>query len=498
MGEEVSGTRFSRQHRRRYREKVHLCLDVFTDMLATTAFDTERASIGLEIEFNLVDRAHRPYLDNRTVLRTICDSTFQPELGSFNIELNLPPQPLSGNALFELELALQRSLLLAQEGAGQHGAHVVMVGILPTLLPAHLEGTRWMTPSNRYAALNESILTARGEDLHLDIAGAEHLTAHWACLAPETACTSTQFHLQVTPHGFADTWNASQVLAGPQLALGANSPYLFGLHLWPETRIELFLQSIDTRSPELRNQGVRPRAWFGERWITSIFDLFEENVRYFPALLPEISDEDPRAVLAAGGTPNLPELRLHNGTVYRWNRPVYDVVDGRPHLRVENRVLPSGPSAVDVVANAAFYYGALRALIDDDRPVWSMLPFDVARWNLYSCARNGLGARVRWPGLGEIGAGELVLRELLPQAHEGLRRWGVPAALRERYLGAIEGRVRSGVNGAAWQAGTVRAMESAGLGRSEALTGMLAAYCEYMRSNLPVHTWPLPRGEGPG
>jgi hypothetical protein len=496
MGEEVSGTRFSRLHRRRYREKVHLCLDVFTDLLATTVFETERTSIGLEIEFNLVDGAQRPFLDNRTVLRTIHDPVFQPELGAFNIELNLPPQPLSGDGLFELELALQRSLCLAEKSAVRHGAHVVMVGILPTLLPEHLRGEAWMTPSNRYAALNDSILAARGEDLHLDITGQERLTAHWPCLAPEAACTSVQLHLQVPPHGFADAWNASQVLAGPQLALGANSPFLFGRHLWPETRIELFLQAVDTRSPELRNQGVRPRAWFGERWITSIFDLFEENVRYFPALLPEVSDEDPRAVLDAGGTPLLPELRLHNGTVYRWNRPVYDVVDGRPHLRVENRVLPAGPSAVDVVANAAFYYGALRALIDDDRPAWSMIPFDVARWNLYSCARHGLGARIRWPGLGETGVGELVLRELLPQAHEGLRRWGVPSALRERYLGVIEGRVGSGVNGAVWQAETVRALQDAGVCRSEALTGMLGAYHEYMRSNLPVHTWPSDRETG--
>ena len=184
-----------------------------------------------------------------------------------------------------------------------------------------------------------------------------------------------QLHLQVAPDDFAANWNAAQVLAGPQLALGANSPYFFGHQLWSETRIELFAQSTDTRPEELKTQGVRPRVWFGERWITSIFDLFEENIRYFPSLLPEVSDEDPVAELAAGRIPQLSELRLHNGTVYRWNRPVYDVVDGRPHLRLENRVLPAGPTVIDMLANSAFYYGMLRSLSEEDNPLWTRMRF---------------------------------------------------------------------------------------------------------------------------
>ena len=195
-----------------------------------------------------------------------------------------------------------------------------------------------------------------------------------------------QLHLQVSPQDFAANWNAAQTLLGPQLAVGANSPYLFGKHLWAETRTELFLQATDTRSIELKNQGVRPRVFFGERWITSIFDLFEENVRYFPALLPEVSDEDPVAVLDRGEAPRLQELRLHNGTVYRWNRPIYDIVDGRPHLRVENRVLPAGPTVVDVLANSAFYYGAMRMLSEQDRPVWTGCSFATAEANFTECA----------------------------------------------------------------------------------------------------------------
>ena len=219
---------------------------------------------------------------------------------------------------------------------------MVMIGILPTLEDGHLSPSK-ISPNPRYKLLSDQILAARGEDLVIDIQGVERLQTTSDSIMPEAACTSTQLHTQVSPENFAAYWNASQAISGIQLAVGANSPYLLGKELWRETRIPLFEQATDTRSEELKEQGVRPRVWFGERWITSIFDLFEENVRYFPALLPITDDEDPLEVLESGGTPTLSELKLHNGTIYRWNRPVYDVVDGVPHLRVENRVLAAGP-----------------------------------------------------------------------------------------------------------------------------------------------------------
>ena len=367
-----------------------------------------------------------------------------------------------------------------------------MIGILPTLMPEHLTGD-WMSESTRYQALNDSIFTARGEDIVIDIAGPERLSLQTASIAPESACTSMQLHLQVSPADFANNWNAAQVLAGPQLALGANSPYFFGHQLWAETRIELFAQATDTRPDELKAQGVRPRVWFGERWITSIFDLFEENVRYFPSLLPELSDEDPVAELAAGRTPRLPELRLHNGTIYRWNRPVYDVVDDRPHLRVENRVLPAGPTVVDMMANAAFYYGVLRALSEEDRPLWTKLSFAAAEENFLTAARHGMDARLYWPGLGKVTADELVLRQLLPMADEGLRRWEVSAdgarPVPRRHRGPRQDRPqRRGLAGADGD----RAAGADGLTRPQALAEMLRLYCERMHSNEPVHTWELP------
>jgi hypothetical protein len=301
-----------------------------------------------------------------------------------------------------------------------------------------------------------------------------------------------QLHLLVEPSQFGMHWNAAQAIAGVQLSLAANAPFFFGKELWRETRIPLFEQATDTRSEELRAQGVRPRVWFGEGWITSIFDLFEENVRFFPALLPVCEEEDPVEVLAAGDIPRLQELRLHNGTIYRWNRPVYDVVRGRPHLRVENRVLPAGPTVVDILANAAFYYGLLHTLTHQDRPIWTQMSFPTAEENFHNGARDGIDANVFWPGVGEVPVTELVLRRLLPMAHEGLAAWGVEQADRDRLLGIIEQRCLNGVNGASWQAATFHKLyEDDRLDRTDALREMTVRYRDLMHSNEPVHSWPV-------
>ncbi|MBU3705771.1 MAG: glutamate--cysteine ligase [Mycobacterium sp.] len=488
MGDEVLHSSYGRAERLAYRRKVQLCLDVFETMLAESSFEFDRPLTGMEIECNLVNSDYQPAMSNQEVLAAIADPAYQTELGAYNIEFNVPPRPLPGRTALELESEIRASLNAAEIKAASDGAHIVMIGILPTLMPEHLTGS-WMSPSLRYQALNDSIFTARGEDILIDITGAERLCVHAESIAPESACTSMQLHLQVSPADFANNWNAAQVIAGPQIALGANSPYFFGRQLWAETRIELFAQATDTRPEELKAQGVRPRVWFGERWITSIFDLFEENVRYFPSLLPEISEEDPLAELSAGRIPLLPELRLHNGTVYRWNRPVYDVVGGRPHLRVENRVLPAGPTVVDMMANAAFYYGLLRTISEEERPLWTKMSFAAAQDNFIEAARNGMAARLYWPGLGEVTPDELVLRHLLPMADEGLRRWQVAPDVRELYLGVIEGRAKTGRTGSAWQVQTVQALEHAGMTRSGALAEMLRRYCDLMHSNSPVHTW---------
>ncbi len=352
------------------------------------------------------------------------------------------------------------------------------------------------------------MLTDRGEPIRLDITGgdplasaSEHLVADFDSIAPEAACTSMQLHLQVPPEVFPAYWNAAQCLAGVQLALGANSPFLLGARLWAETRIPLFEQSCDVRPPELRNQGVRPRVWFGERWISSVLDLFGENSRYFPGLIPMTDDVDPIAELDAGRIPALSELKLHNGTVWRWNRPVYDIANGLPHIRLENRVLPAGPTPVDMVANALFFYGLLRVLVEAERPLWSYMSFDAAHENFTSAARNGLDATLYWPGTGWIHPDELVLRKLLPMAAEGLARWGVAPEVCDRYLPVVEQRCLRRRTGAAWQVAAVEALEDRGASRTAALHGMFdpipgALGRERARAQLAAAVLTLARGRG--
>ncbi|MFB9206979.1 glutamate--cysteine ligase [Nonomuraea spiralis] len=461
------------------------CLDVFAQMLRESRFEFERPRAGLEIELNIVDARGEAAMRNAQVLAAIEQPDWATELGQFNIEINVEPRELSGDGPLHLEEDVRRRLNHAEERARSQDGHLMLIGILPTLREQDIgEGTLSANP--RYRLLNEQIFAARGEDLHLCIEGVERLDTHADSVAPEAACTSVQLHLQVSPEAFAPHWNAAQVIAGPQVALAANSPYLFGKELHRETRIALFEQATDTRPAELKTQGVRPRVWFGERWITSVFDLFEENVSYYPALLPLCEEEDPRAELDQGRIPHLHELTLHNGTVYRWNRPVYAVVDGVPHLRVENRVLPAGPTVADIAANAAFYYGLMRVLPSAERPIWSQMSFRTAEDNLAAAARHGLDARLYWPGLGEVPAAELILRRLLPMAREGLAEWGVNAPVADRLLGIVEGRCLTGRTGATWQVERVRAQ---GGDRHEALRRMTLDYIERMHGNDPVHTW---------
>jgi hypothetical protein len=490
VGQEVPAAVYSREDRQRYRQKVRTCLDVFARMLGEARFDSDRRSFGLEIELNLTDEAGDPAMVNARALEAIADADFQTEIGQFNVEINVPPRTLDGDVFTELEEAVRGSLNRAEERARSVGAHMMIIGILPTVGEEHLTAEAF-SDSPRYQLLNEQIFAARGEDLEISIAGVERLATFADTIAPEAACTSVQLHLQVDPDGFASHWNAAQAIAGPQVAVGANSPFFFGRELWRETRIALFEQATDTRPEELKAQGVRPRVWFGERWITSIFDLFEENVRFFPALLPVCEDEDPVEVIDRGDTPQLHELRLQNGTIYRWNRPIYDIARGRPHLRVENRLLPAGPSMVDTCANAAFYYGLVRSLVAEERPLWSQMSFSAAEENFHAAARDGLEARVYWPGVGEVPVGELVLRRLLPAAHAGLEDAGVAAADRERLLGIVERRCVTMQNGAAWQAASFhRLYDERKLDRAEALRRMTVLYREHMHANEPVHAWP--------
>lgn len=497
MGEAVLGVATNGQVRQRYRDRLQRCLEALGRMLHENSFSFEQQQIGLEIELDLVDEQLSPAMANQEVLEKLADPQFTRELGRHNLELNVPPRPLAGDEALGLEHDLRTLIDDADTKAGDTGASLVLIGTLPTLRRRHFH-RNWLSDEARYLALNDQLMGIRGEDMHLDLTGVplpgshdcERLDTFVSTILPEAACTSVQLHLQVTPEEFAAHWNAAQALAGVQVGLAGNSPFLLGRALWHETRIPLFLQATDTRSIELRNQGLRPRVWFGERWINSIFDLFEENQKYFPALLPELGEEDPIAELEAGRTPSLRELMLHNGTIWRWNRPVYDVVDGVAHLRVENRVLSAGPTVLDMLANAAFFYGAMRALTEQDRPLWSQMTFQAAEDNLYAGARSGMQAQLYWPGSGWVSPDELALRLLLPLAHDGLRSAGVSGAAIDRYLGVMEQRCLTRRTGSTWQRETVATLQRHGLNRAEALRAMLGHYRDHMRSGDPVHSWP--------
>jgi gamma-glutamyl:cysteine ligase YbdK (ATP-grasp superfamily) len=490
MGRDIEAIKITGEDRRTYRAKLGRSLDTFARMLQERLFETDVALVGQEIELNLVDDQGAPSMQNADVLAAIADPTWATEVGQFNLEINVPPRELGGDAIAGLEDEIRGSLNAGDARARSLGSRLVMIGILPTLDKSDVSEST-MSANERYKVLNEQIFAARGEDMRIEIDGAEQLLTHTDSITPEAACTSVQLHVQVSPDAFASYWNAAQAIAGVQVALAANSPFLFGRQLWQETRITLFEQATDTRPDELKRQGVRPRVWFGERWITSVFDLFEENIQYFPALLPICEDEDPLAALDQGECPQLAEMSLHNGTIYRWNRPVYGVVDGQPHLRVENRVLPAGPSVVDVIANAAFYYGLVRVLAESERPVWTQMSFTTAAENLHEAAKNGMGAQLYWPGLGDATVAELVLRRLLPMARDGLSDWGVSSRHADRLLGIIEQRCLTGQTGAAWQIGTVaRISERRGASRPEALRQMTQLYIEHMHANEPVHSWP--------
>ena len=490
MGRDIQAVKISGEERRVYGDKLRRSLDVLTRMLRERMFEDSPSQVGLEIELDLVGRQMAPSMRNAEVLDAIIDPAWGTELGQFNLEINVPPRQLAGDGLSELEQQIRASLNAADQKAHGTGSRLVMIGILPTLGEQHMSEST-LSANARYRVLNEQILAARGEDMRIQIDGAERLLTYADSITPEAACTSVQLHVRVSPDAFAGYWNAAQAIAGVQVALAANSPFLFGRQLWHETRITLFQQATDTRPEQLKRQGVRPRVWFGERWITSVLDLFEENVEFFPALLPICDDEDPLAALERGAVPQLGEMSLHNGTIYRWNRPVYAAVDGRPHLRVENRVLPAGPSVADVLANAAFYYGLVRALAEAQKPIWTQMPFATAAGNLREAARHGLDARLFWPGPGEVPAAELVVHHLLPLAREGLRRWDVDQEIADRLLGIIEQRCLTGQTGAAWQIDTVAALTRRGADRQQALSLMTERYVEHMHTNKPVHAWPV-------
>jgi len=474
------------------RERLGRSIVALTRMIDDGFFDSVAETCGFEVELDLVDSLGRPRQVNEPVLAAMNRRDFQPELSRFNMELNLDARPIRGRLFSDLDQELAATLDAAQAVSNRHGANVIAIGTLPTLHDEDLTA-RHLSASPRYPLLDAAMAALRGHEIRLDIRGVEHLRLQTDSIALQAAATSFQVHVRTAPKEFARYYNAAMAIAAAQVASGANSAFLLGRHLWSETRIALIEQSLDLRRAGRRSRERAPRVWAGDRWASTPVDVLADNVRRYRPLIRLLDPEDPLDEVAGGRVPGLRELRLHNGTIWRWNRPVYDVQHGHPHLRIENRVLPSGPSAVDMVANAAFFLGLVRAVADHDPPVSRNMTLELVTRDLHEAARLGLDAELHWPvegGLLVQTAQRLILEHLLPLASSGLDAWAVDPRDRDRYLGVIESRVRTGRTGARWQTATVAALEASGAHRELALREMVRRYVEHLRTREPVHTWP--------
>jgi CBS domain-containing protein len=466
-------------------------------MIEAGMIEAGRRRIGAEQELFLVDRAWKPAGAALDLLERLDDPHYTTELGLFNLEINLDPLEFGGDCLRRLESRLDALVGRLRDVAAGQGIEIVLAGVLPTLRKADL-GLENMTPKPRYHALNDAMNALRGGAYELHIKGLDELLLKHDSVMLEACNASFQIHFQAGAEEFANLYNIAQVVSAPVLAAAANSPLLFGRRLWRETRIALFQQSVDTRTSTDFVRERSPRVTFGTDWVRhSVLELFQEDLSRFKALVSSDAAADSLAELDAGQTPALDALRIYNGTVYRWNRACYGITGGRPHLRIENRVLPSGPSVVDEVANAAFWYGLISALSHRFDDITRMIRFENAKMNFRSAARLGLEARLVWLEDEALPATELIRDRLLPLAHDGLVARGIDSADAERYLSVIDERVAAGRNGAQWVEASIAAMHGRG-SVAERLNALTAAMVERQKTGQPVSRWDLARLEEAG
>lgn len=464
-------------------------LQAFEKILENGLIESGVRRFGCEQEMFLVNRAWRPAPVAMEVLERLDGEAFTTELARFNLEMNVEPMMLGGACLSALQESIEGLLDRAREAASEEGADVVLAGILPTLGKSDLTLDN-ISPMPRYYALNESLTRMRGRAYRLQIQGRDELQIEHDSVMLEACNCSCQVHLQVDSTEFAPMYNAAQAMTGPVLAAAVNSPVLFGKRLWAETRIALFRQSIDTRSTPVHLREFSTRVRFGHRWVKeSVAELFQEDIAQFRVLLAQETVEDPFEQLAAGDIPRLQALQLHNGTVYRWNRPCYGISEGKPHLRIECRVLPSGPTVLDEVANAAFWIGLVLGAKHEYGDITERLSFDDAKYNFLTASRQGLDAGFRWVDGQSVTAPELILETLLPLARAGLEAY-VDRSEIDKYLGVIHDRVQSRGTGSDWMMRSLSEMEDRG-SRSERMTALTAAIANRQSERKPCHEWEL-------
>jgi gamma-glutamyl:cysteine ligase YbdK (ATP-grasp superfamily) len=492
MGADIDRDRFDEAEFAPFAAKLERNLEALAELLRRPGFGVGPPSVGAELELNLVDDEGRPALLNRQLLEAAEDPRLTLEANRFNAEINSPPTLLCGRPWSTLHAELSDALGVARDAGAAIGARIATIGILPTLGPNDL-GPGTVSDAPRFRALANGLLRIRREPFRVRIEGEEALSTRAHDTSFEGATTSLQVHLRVNPEAFADTYNAAQLATGVALACACNAPFFLGKRLWHETRVALFRQSVDDRTEAAEDDWRPARVSFGHGWVRrEARELFEEAVALHEPVLPVLGSEDPLAVVAAGGTPSLAELRLHQGTVWRWNRAIYDPVGGG-HLRVEMRALPAGPTLRDAIANAAFIIGLTLGLTPRMSSYAARFTFGHARHNFYTAARQGLDAELLWPHPSapspRLHPARVLIERVLPLARTGLIEAGVEPGEAEKWLAIIAERTERRQTGATWQ---LRAFERARAGSDEstALRKMLARYLDLSEGDTPVHTWP--------
>lgn len=469
MGQEISVSRFTAQDFSRFLQRLRDETGQLDNWFRQRLFSNQGGIGGFELEAWLVDTDGSPAPVNHDFLAYLNNPLVVPELAAFNVELNTDPRQLEAAALTAMEDSLAATWSACQHAAREFDASLVMVGILPSVTQKQLS-LRHMTSMARYRALNEQVFLLRhGEPVHLHIEGQETLSLTHHDVMLEAGTTSLQIHLQVPFEQAHRYMNAATIASAPMVAAAANSPYLFGHDLWAETRVPLFEQAVEVGSPKHR------RVTLGNGYIdASLFECFRENLDAYPVLVP---------IDLADSAEALAHLRFHNGTIWRWNRPLIGV-EQPPHLRIEHRVVPAGPSVTDCIVNAAFFYGLMQYWTATFESLTEQLDFATVRHNFYTCARKGLDAEIKWLDGYEGQVSELLLQRLLAEARQGLQQLGIRTQDIEHYLGIMEQRIARGRNGAGWQRAWV-----AKHGRD--MQALTRAYQECQESGMPVSEWPL-------
>ncbi len=458
-------------------------------MIAKGHIESGARRIGAEQEMFITDHDYSPNLTALKILDDIEDDRFTNEIALFNIEANLTPRRFEGKCLSAMEEEIKEVISIAKHHAGNHDSKIILAGILPTLRQLDLTMDS-ITPVDRYYELNDRLKEIRGSDFRMDIRGVDELSVTHDNFMLEAMNTSFQVHFQVSGNEFVNMYNLSQAVTAPLMAVAVNSGLIHHYRLWHESRIAVFQNSIDTRSTTHQKRGAQPRVHFGNEWIESIVDVFRDDISRFSVVLTSDYEEDPVAMVEAGEMPKLKALMLHNGTVYRWNRPCYGVKNNVPHLRIENRVLPSGPSVLDEVANSAFYFGLMSGMSQKYQDITQVLRFSNARNNFLQACRNGLECHFNWINGDSISATKLIKNELLPIAESGLKNAGLDHGDIERYLSTIARRVESKQTGARWAIKSITEMDK-NIHPDEKVRSIVAEMDKQQTIDRPIHEWPL-------